>query len=509
MRPNVSKFKVWEEEVSQQGYFSNLIDEQAVFEVYPHAQGFEYIKESAIRYAAQAYPNIGGRKGTLLREFEKQGRVQNVTEDRIRWILYTDGEFYATGIENLEADNVTPGIHNSTFNIKLDVDWYRPNDTLVADYAKEIPVIVKTDPLPDGYGFIYEVQLVTSDKFAFFDPALLEPGLRWLKIGSFIGEAQVNRGSIQFTDAMPYIEFEIPMSGMGWEMTITDKAHTKSKNLRFSALENQGAKRPDMLLNSWEAKFIAQTEFEKDYWLTYGRSAGRDILDGVTERALDIGPGLFEFLEEGNVFDYPLYGGSFEQFSNWLQIIWNDRVDPSQRDIQIWTGSGGLRLWQEWGARYFNGSRTLRTPELTLGDTAAYGEGRRGKELNKEQWRTIYLDPFGSLTINYLPLLDNTVVNPVKDRYNLPLSSYQFLIMDYGLGQGPDSNILFLKQEGQEVYDYSCGTWTPAGPSNASNRGRFSHHGKEKAFTLIHDVKLGFLIKDVNLMAWFVPNKTR
>ena len=81
--------------------------------------------------------------------------------------------------------------------------------------------------------------------------------------------------------------------------------------------------------------------------------------------------------------------------------------------------------------------------------------------------------------------------------------------MDYGLGQGPDSNVLFLKQDNQEVYDYLCGTWTPAGPLNANTRNRFTVTSKEKAFTLVHDIKLGFLIKDVNLMAWFRPTLTR
>jgi len=510
MRPNVSKFKIWEEEVNQKDYFENTIDSRSVFEVYPHLQGFEYIKESGVRYAAHAFPNIGKRSGTLMRHFEKYGRTQNVSSDRIRWILYTDGEYYATGIENPQPELTTPGIHRSTFYIKLDVDWFRPGDTLVADWGKEVPVVITTDPLPDGYGYLYEVKLSTTDNNAFFPPELLEPGLRWIKTGSFIGEAQVNRGSIQFTDAMPYIEFEVPMSQMGWEMTITDKAHRLSKNLRFSPVMEQGARTKDSyMLNSYEAKFIAQTEFEKDYHMTYGRSSDRNILDGITQRHLEIGPGITEFFEEGNVFDYPLYNGSYEQFTNWLQTIWHDRVDPSNRNIQIWTGSGGLRLWQKWGDQVFNSSRTLKTPEYFLGETEAYASGRKGLELNKAQWRTIYTEPFGSITVNYLPILDNTVVNPVKDRFGLPLSSYEFLIMDYGLGQGPDSNIMFLKQENSEVYTYLCGTYTPAGPLNQSIQGRFNINRKEKAYTLVHDLTVGTLIKDVNLMAWFRPNAKR
>ena len=509
MRPNVSKFKVWEEEVGQTNYFDNVIDSRSVFEVYPHLEGFEYIKESAIRYAAHAYGNIGKRSGTLLREFEKHGRVQNVNSDRIRWVLHTDGEFYATSVSNLEEENQAPGIHRTGFLIHLDVDWFRPGDALIADWGKEVPVIVTSMPQADGYGFVYEVKLSTTDRNAFFPQELLAAGLRWMKTGSFIGEAQVNRGSIQFTDANPYLEFEVPMSSMGWELSITDKAHRKSKNLRFSPVSDQNTERKpnELLLNSYEAKFIAQTEFEKDYWSTYGRSADRNILDGVTERHLEIGPGFFEFMEEGNVFDYPMYGGSYEQFTNWLQMIWHDRVDPSMRNIEVWTGTGGLRLWQKWGDQVFNGSRILKTPEYFLGKTGAYAENRNGLELNKAQWRTIYTEPFGSITVNYLPLLDNTVVNPVKDRFNLPLSSYEFIVMDYGLGQGPDSNILFLKQDESEVYTYLCGTHTPAGPLNEKTSGRFVHDRKAKEFSLIHDIVTGMLIKDVNLMAWFRPNQ--
>ena len=79
-------------------------------------------------------------------------------------------------------------------------------------------------------------------------------------------------------------------------------------------------------------------------------------------------------------------------------------------------------------------------------------------------------------------MLDNRELNGsiVHPETGLPLTSYYYFIMDYGLGEG-SGNLELIKQRDSEVYTYVCGTWSPAGPINGrTNRAGFtaSHSGR-------------------------------
>lgn len=512
MRPIESKFKIWEEDVNQHDYFNKLVDERAFFEVFPHVIDYEMLEPTRRDIASFARGNIIDKDGTLMRVFEKNARIVNTTARNIQWRIYAgEGDIRASLVKTYTDEIAEPGKGHSIFEIGLDVDWFGPNDLLIFEGLRELPLMIKSEPQVDGEAWMYEVVLFSDNPRDFFRDEDLELGNRLMQVGSLIGESTVNRGNVHFGEGEAFIEFEVPMTRMGWEMKITDNAQMQSKNYRLQADNHPGSKTyngmsEDVLWNSLEMKFMAATNRQVDLWLTYGRSAGQfagRFLDKMTEKPLQTGPGLFEFLESSYVFDYPINAFHLDLFSEFLPTLWDDKVDIEDRVTDIYTGKGGLLLWQK-ACQAADIAGVLQTPELHYGKEEGLFPGRNGVALNAKQYRAIFLEPFGLIRVHHLPFLDSELVETRRYK-NLPITSYQFIIFNYGYGDGRDANIYLMKNEQVEQYGYSVGTWGPLGPT-LKNGNRFHvGNGRENAFYYIHETMFGLVVKDPSYMVWYRP----
>lgn len=512
MRPIESKFKIHAEELNQHNYFNKLTDERALFEVYPNLIDYQMLEPERRKIASYAKGNIIGKDGTLMKVFADNARIENTNAQYIRWRLYTkEGDIRGTYLKNLEPNNPAPGKAGALFSIPLDVDWFGPNDIIIFEGLREIPLLIQSHPEPELHGWKYDVKLLEDDDNQYFPLSYIEVGTRVIQIGSLIGEATVERGNIHFGDGDSYIEFEVPMTRMGWEMKITDKAQMASKNYRLMAAT------PDMvdkvgnepiLINSLELKFMNAVNFQKDMWLTYGRSAGRfagKFLDGITENPLQTGPGFFELLESSNILEYSPDAGSIDIFREFLPPLWNDKVDPADRVVDIYTGTAGLILWQKW-CKAADIEGVLQTAEYNYSDEPALFAGKKGVGIGVKQYRSVFLEPFGKVTVHHLPFLDSEHVETRKYK-GYPYSSYEFIIFNYGYGDVRQDNIKILRNDQMEQWGYTVSTWTPTGGAlKAGNRNRYHSSGmRENAFWYIHETALGFVVKDPGYMAWIRP----
>lgn len=512
MRPIESKFKIHAEEVNQHNYFNKLVDERALFEVYPNLVDYEMLEPAKRQIASYAKGNIIGKDGSLMKVFADNARIQNTTSQYIRYRLYTkEGDIRATYIHNAESENDAPGKAGAIFTIVLDAEWFGPNDVLIFEGLREIPILVKSQPSPELHGWKYEVVLLDDDDSQFFPLSFVDIGTRVIQVGSLIGEAQVERGNIHFGEGDSFIEFEVPITRMGWEMKVTDKAQMASTNYRLLPKEPDFSStigKEPILMNSLEMKFMNAVNFQKDMWLTYGRSAGRfagKFLDGITEKPLQTGPGFFEFLEAANIMEYSPEGGNIDIFREWLPPLWNDKVNPEDRVIDIYTGSAGLVLWQKWCAAA-DVAGILQTEDLNYSSETALFNGRKGVGIGAKQYRSVFIEPFGKVTVHHLPFLDSEHVDARKYK-GWPYSSYDFIVFNYGYGDIRSDNMLLLNNEQLEQWGYTVSTWTPTGGAlKAGNRNRYHSSGlRENAFWYIHECALGFLLKDPGYMAWIRP----
>lgn len=531
MRPIEMKFKIYEEGINQHNYFNKLVDERAFFEVFPTIVDYEMLEPTRRQIASYAKGNIIGRDGTLMRVFEQNARVVDTNKKYLQWRLYTnEGDIRATFVKNYEVGNQTPGRGGQVFELGFDVDWFSPNNLLIFEGLREVPLIVVSDPIPDGHVWKYEVQLFTDDNNAFFPMQHLEIGTKALQTGSLIGESTVRRGDIYFGHGEAFIEFEIPMTRMGWEMKVTDNAHMASKNFRLNLdpqikgqagrkaqefFQSQGVKlnsNPEetgILYNSLEMKFMGAVNHQKDLWLTYGRSAGRfssKFLDGITERPLESGPSLTEYLEASQVLDHNPEANIITALQEYVPPLWHDKVNPEDRIVDVYTGTGGLKNWQR-DAKALDIDGVLQTAEYNYGDEQAFFQGRKAVALNKKQYRAVYIEPFGLIRVHYLPFLDSEQVETRKYK-GLPLTSYEYIVFNFGYGDGRDSNIYIANNKEVEQFGYSIGTWSPMGgvlgrPEIAN---RFHQGlGRENAFMYIHECMFGLVVKDPGYMIWVRP----
>lgn len=510
MRPNVSKFNIYQESTKADKYWANLADENILLYTHAHARPFVDLTEAVMSYVSTSAPSLVDKKTPMMDYLKKSGRTREIDADVVRWRLKGTGEVQAIAVENLNPGVTTPGIMNSEFNIKLDVDWFVEGDILAPDVAKECQVVIQGLPIGDSInGHIYPVQIVDYDDNHYFPPELLEGNLRWIKLGSAYGEASRGYGSTIFK-GMSYIEFESSLTDWGKSVEVTNKAH--QLNLRLQAADVHGkpiSDYPDQIISEIEANFIAEGKWEKELLCYYGRSAGKSIIDTTSQHYRRIGPGLLEFLEDGNVIPYPTGGGSIDMFVDYLQSIWFDRVPPERRNITVLTGQGGLTQWNNWVTAKFAVDPIRKDFNTFVGDGKSYQPANyKGLKYPTAYFTEYNIFPFGSIRVEHSPLLDNTYLNGsvTHPETGLPLSSYEYIILDYGMGNGVNSNIELLKRKDSEVYTFDCGTWCPLGPINgAAGRGGFKSSGPQRSYQLYATDTLGIRVKDVTLTAWFKP----
>lgn len=335
MRPNVSKFRVYSKGTAGQ-YWANYADENVLLATHERAKGIIDLTDPVIDYISTSAPSLVGKRTPLQDFLIKSGRERIIDGDWIKWKLKGTGEIAARSLQNLHPGVDCPGIQGTEFQLKLDVEWYVPGDVLYPECAPDVQVVIQgSEPIADGIGFIYNVVLVNSDLNSFFPPELLRENLKWVKLDSVYSEGSEGYGSTHFT-GNSYIEFRSSLTDYGKTVEVTNKAH--DLNLHVDACDMKGMKMkdyPTQIISYIEAEFLAQARWEKEQRLFFGRSGGRNIIDYTIGYHRRIGPGLLEFLEDGNVVEYPIEGGSLEMFVEYLQSVWWDRVSPDQRAVFI------------------------------------------------------------------------------------------------------------------------------------------------------------------------------
>lgn len=448
--------------------------------------------------------------------------IIDVDAMEVSWKLMGDGFMHSRIQENLNAHIPFVGYQHSVFEIKLDVDWYKPTDILTALMGKEdFNVRVIDGPIPDGIGnYIYKVQLTGSPN-DYLEQVYLEEQQIWYKIGAASGEATRDRGSTQIvSEGASWVEFKTRLTHYSKELQITDEAlyADKLSVIRGYDTDKFGNKKLNdsiYMMPNAELEAIAQAEFEKDLMLTYGRGYGikgdAPILDRSSGYPIDQGDGLFPFLKEGNVIEVPANYRAIYNLIGYIDELWDQRVPFDQRNIVIYTGSGGLKWAQEYAQRELNSQGVLtHYQDITSPGGETYGSGYEGRVLKTSYITEFQMYPWGRAKFRYLPLLDDRQLNPGPTYKGKPFSSYNFIALDYGFGEGTNSNVQLLKRRQGYNWVYTCGTVGPLGPINNVNNknyeGNFASSHTGAWYTLTHDDYLGLLIKDTSRTLWATPS---
>jgi hypothetical protein len=505
---NYEKFQVGKYLVGNKELANKLVNERAFYSFYPHAIQYEELEPAMRKMASQNYPNI--IKGdSLMNIFEQQTKVINTEKDYIRWKLFFEAsDLRATVMSVQLAVSGCLGINGTSFELGLDSDVFGPNDVIIIEGLIELPLLIKSHPRTRGMETLYDVALLAGEDY--IDSNWLKAGKQVkAQIGSLRGEANVERGNVHWTTGNSFIEFEVPMTAMSWEMKVTNKAWMAAKHYMIRPAMKEyvnmtgGA---DIFFSEFDTKFKQVTDKQLDYWLAYGRHSGRYAgrhLDGITEANLLSGPGWYQYLESATYLEYNPYQNIIEYLRNYIPQTWNDKVNYADRILDVYTGSGGLTLVQKSGEELDNKGSVIQTAEYNYTSETAFFKGRKAIALGAKQYRAFYIEPFGLVRFHHLPMLDSSTMDSRKHN-GFPLQSYEFIIFNDGRGDGREENVYISRSEEESQYMYSTGTWTPTGAAGKNGNAQKYHNGmgNENAYKIIREEKVGMVIKDPTYFTW-------
>lgn len=503
-----TKFQIYEE--STKGLdWANYANENILLHTFPHSKKAQVLVDNIINYVANAIPQKKEKKTSLWDSFLKGGKVRTVDSDEVEWLLKGSGYVEVLQTENLYPSQKYVGHNHQEFQIKLDTERFKVGDVVAPDVAKDIQFIIQYLPVKDGLDFIYTGVLADISDKAYFPNELLEPGIRWCKIGATYGEASRDYGSTWFENQASYIKFRTSLTDWGKSFEVTNKAH--QLNLKAVITDDKGLPQeqyPAQIISWVEAEFLAQAKWEKQVMLWYGRSIGKKVIDPSSGYHRRMGPGVEEFLEDSSLTTFPV--------DNFDPAIIRDFLVEARLNIgyggaviEVGTGIGGLLAASEALRDIYNNlsvqtpfSTFVKSGASTLPDSGIQGFGI--KEAVFLEWEAL---PGITVKFVHYPFLDDRELNGaiLHPKTSLPLSSYAYYIMDWGLGSA--GNVELLKRDGAEGFAYICGTWSPAGviKSGSSNGAGFKASHMGRWYTLTAQDSFGVRVKDTQLCAIFLP----
>src|SRR5690606_21228501 len=129
-------------------------------------------------------------------------------------------------------------------------------------------------------------------------------------------------------------------------------------------------------------------------------------------------------------------------------------------------------------------------------------------ELRNPMFNKYHIPVYGTIEYRHLPILDSTWLGGQNHpKTGKPLTSYEGLILDYGVGQGAESNVVLVNRSNAETFYYETGAVSPSGPSNERRgRGRYQGVHGGRSLTLRHGDEFGLLVKDPLKLCWLRPN---
>ena len=399
-------------------------------------------------------------------------------------------------LEDIEPNNVNKGIDGTTFKIKINKREFGHGDIITYDkYNGAEMYITADDILPVQDGFIYTVQLVNNDNFAYLDNKYLAPQTKVFRKGSARGEygerfsdIRTQAGFREFYNFVGGAEAHVHYSissradlmlkgGMNADGTVPvteiwrnfdkslDPAITKIEDIASSmgkdylkrAVANGTLSRT--FLTTMEAAHLTKIATDIETYLMWGHG-GRIKQDGPDDMRMSVG--LWKQLDNSFKRVYNKSNFSLELFRGEIYNFYAGRVefqgpDPN-RTLIVQTGMGGMRLVNEAIKREAVNSGLVIQAAANNGIGAITGQGM---DLNYGFAFTSYVIPFlANVKFVLNPAFDNLhtndIENPIID--GNPLSSYSFVIFDITDTGNDNIFLLKLSWDNQLKWWYQNGT---------------------------------------------------
>jgi hypothetical protein len=399
------------------------------------------------------------------------GNAMEIDNREYSWYLHGQNDRAIEVVANYSDGGATPGLSGSTFRVKFAEKWFSVTDLLFAD--DQTQVRVKEEPYQEGNGWVYTLELATSDFSAFIDPTMIAAGARFSKGFSPVEEYSAKGGSTNY--ATPFM-LRNQLTTLRKQYEVTRSAATDVLVMELYDPSDPGKKTKLWVkLAEWVA--MAQWYKELDYAYIYSEynknTQGYVNLKGENGRPVYIGAGLRQQIAPANVRYYNrLTYNILDEFL--LDLSYQASKWGGDTKFVALTGKMGMREFSRAITEYFNGT----APNITITNNSGQFIGGKGNELVFEgnQWITAKFPNGVELTVKEFPVYDdivkNRVLHPISKK---PIESYRFTIMNFGTKNG-QANIKKMdkKGSGMAMWHIAGSTDPMAGVAKSINTMRSS-----------------------------------
>jgi hypothetical protein len=359
-------------------------------------------------------------------------------------------------VANLESGNSTPGRNKEPFRLVVDRPWFSDGDVIACDAfsGKQIRVVDNGVQVTPG-GVILTVQLVTDDASEFYPPEFLEVGQQYRQLYFIGGEYNdkgskpIHAGKMRLMNSLGgEIRTELGITDWADALTLTVSSVTFDQNGKpVKVNDARWFKRAE--LAAWE-----KHRRMKENYLMFGVAGSN--LSAASAYDVKTSMGLWQMLHLGNVNYFSDL--SMDVMEESIGDLFYNRVDASQRNVELWTGEAGFKLFSSAVAQKMFGLGALIPAEKFI-------DGRGMNMGFGYQFKSYEMVNGGRITLKHLPALDayNTKAERGKGRYSRQSATF------IGLDMSPDGieNVKVVKRSTRQddYWGYLPGTCTPYGPT--------------------------------------------
>lgn len=438
------------------GFGGNFVDSQYLGAAYetgkPHM-----LENTLTRIFSSRSKYFTSKLVTSLTGGKAGGSEVMIDTEIFRWRLQGAEYKCARQVENLESSNTVPGLNNTAFRIKLDLDYYAAPDVLLG-MDNEYPLQIVDGPIADGTGFIYTVKIQGDNPSVYVPASMLEVGAEFSKAWTTVAsEYNDEGGTQQYTNSFL---LESQVGAFAQKLTITDKAWRDQGRLAVDFLHTDMSGKTSKIsrfLPYAEALMWDELYQSIEAQLVYGKKQTQPGPNGYWKKT---GPGLREQLKDGWT---QYYSGalSISMMKDYLMDIFFTRTDETERKVTAVTGTLGSEMFHDALVAIANGYLTVDTnwiekiPSNVDTPYLAYGA----------QF-TRYRGPEGVvIDLNKNSMYDDRrYCKRTHPQYpNRPIDSARMTFLDFGTTKG-SNNIRMLKVKDSFSHGYIPGTHTPTGP---------------------------------------------
>lgn len=357
--------------------------------------------------------------------------------------------------------NSNLGLGNSEFELVFPDKWFIFPYILVNGEGEQVRIMAQPEAAPGNNGYIYRVRLVNPSPTAVLTTGFTAGDL-WAQMFAPVG-VDGSRGNAANWQTPGKVRNKLTTVRKSYHMS----GNAKDYAMEFTLPVKGGFTKKWMDYEEYQHMLAFKEECELYYWYgqrTYGVDGIVPMLDENGQPVV-IGPGLLE-----QITNQETYSVMTEvQLKNIIGDLFYGMTDASQKNITLYTGTGGAREFDEALKNHFGS---------TVNSWKSSGETRFINGSGRSLGFTGYFKSYEHIdghTVNVVkvPLFDQGALAAARDKHPVTgysLESYRMVFVDQSSYDGMN-NLRLINKAGREHMRWCvAGSVVPRGFESTSAR---------------------------------------